>query len=136
MDTDHLRALLAGERQEPIVVGAIHRPELVRTIGAPGLHAVLLSADTIVKQRLQHPDIDVDDYRTAPYALRYGLVLWLPEWPRQLTFCFNDHDGRRYRLFVKSTLRGDGLFVTSLHRTKPRQTKALLKRGTILRAHA
>lgn len=136
MDIDHLRALLAGEREEPVVVGAVHHPALVRAIGAPGVHAVLLSPDTIVKQRQQHPDIDIDDYCVAPDVLRFGLVLHLPAWPRQLTFCYQHHTGWRYRLFVKSTMRGDELWVTSLHRTRQRQTKALLNRGRILRHHA
>lgn len=136
MDIDHLRALLSGERQEPIVVGAIHRSELVRLIGAPGRHAVLLSTATLVKQAERHPDIGFDDYCAMPNALRFGLALYLPEWPRQLTFCYEEHTGRRYRLFVKSTLRGDELYVTSLHRSSPRQTKALLARGRIIRKHA
>ena len=136
MDIDHLRALLSGERREPIVVGAIHRPDLVRMIGAPEIYAVLLSRETIVKQHRQHPDIGLDEYSIAPNVLRFGLVLWLPEWPRQLTFCYEEHSGLRYRLFVKSTTRGHQLYITSFHRTRPRQTRALLARAKILRNHA
>ena len=104
MNIDHLRALLSGERQEPVVVGHIYDPALVRVIRAARTHAVVLSRDNVVKQANKHPDIGFEQYRLLPYVLRYGMVA--QEWAEQLIFCWHDHDGRSYRLMVKGTIRG------------------------------
>jgi len=135
MDIEHLRALLSGERQEPMVIGALHTTAHSRAIGA-NTHAVLLSRETIVKQETRHPDIGFDDYRLIPYAIRFGLVLHEATRPRHLMFVFDDPWGRRDRVMVRSTTNGNEIFVTSCHRTKQRQTKALLARGRSLRRHA
>jgi hypothetical protein len=133
MNIDHLRALLSGERQEPVVVGHIYDPALVRVIRAARSHAVLLSHYTIVKQADRHPDVRFERYSLLPYVLRYGMVA--QEWAEQLFFCWHDHDGRSYRLMVKGTIRGE-LFVDSFHRLKEGQIKAILARSTLLRPHA
>jgi len=133
MDIDHLRALLAGEREEPVVVGAIHEPGLVRVVRAANTHAVLLSRATVVKQADRHPDIGFEQYRLLPYVLRYGVVA--QEWGDHLIFSWVDHDERRYRLMIISTTRGD-LYVTSFHRLAAKQIKAVLERGLLLRRHA
>ena len=134
MDIDHLRALLSGERVEPIAVAAIHNPALAEVIGAADRHAVLLSRDTIVKEKVRHPDIDFEQYCVLPDVVRFGLVV--QEYSQQLVFCYEHHSGRRYRAMVKATLAGHELYVTSFHRMRDRQTKAILKRGLILRRHA
>jgi hypothetical protein len=133
MDIDHLRALLTGERQEPVVVGAIYDPALVRVIRAVNTHAVLLSRDTIVKQQIRHPDIGFEEYCLLPYVLRYGMVS--QEWSEQLIFSWNDHTEKRYRLMIKATAKCE-LFATSFHRLAVRQTRSILNRGMLLRRHA
>jgi hypothetical protein len=134
MDIDHLRALLSGERQEPVIVGHIYDPALSRVIRAVNTHAVLLSRDTVVKQAKRHPDIGIEQYALLPYVLRYGMVA--QEWAEQLIFCWDDHDGRRYRLMVKGTVRKE-IFVTSFHRLAEKQTKRIIDRGAmLLRRHA
>lgn len=122
-----------GEREEPVVVGAIHNPQLAGAFGAQ-THAVLLSASTLVKQKERHTGLELWEYEILPDILRFGLVI--QEFPRQLAFCYQHHTGRRYRLTIKSTEDGAQVFVTSLHRTQPRQTRALLRRGLVLRHHA
>ena len=133
MNIDHLRALLSGERQEPVVVGHIYDPALCRVIRAARTYAVLLSRDTIVKQARRHPDVGFERYCLLPYVLRYGMVA--QEWAEQLIFCWRDHDERGYRLMVKGTIRGE-IFVESFHRLADKQTKAILARADFLRKHA
>jgi hypothetical protein len=133
MNIDHLRALLSGERQEPVVIGHIYDPALVRVIRAARTHAVLLSRDNLVKQGLRHSDIGFEQYRLLPYVLRYGMVA--QERSEQLVFCWHDHDGQSYRLMIKGTIRGE-IFVESFHRLKQHQIKAVLARADILRKHA
>lgn len=118
MNIDHLRALLSGERQEPVVVGHIYDPALVRVIRAARTHAVVLSRDNIVKQERTHPDIRFEQYLLLPYVLRYGMVA--QEWAEQLIFCWHDHDERAYRLMIKGTIRGE-IFAESFHRLKEHQ---------------
>jgi hypothetical protein len=133
MNIDHLRALLSGERQEPVVVGHIYDPALMSVIGVAKTHEVLLSPETVVKQRRQNPDIGLEEYYILPDAIRYGMVA--QEYAEQLLFCYDHHTGRRFLVVVETTLEGK-LFVVSFHRTRPRQTKAILDRASLLRKHA
>ena len=133
MNLDHLRALLLGDRQEPVVVGHIYDPALVQVVRAANTHAVLLSQATVVKQAKRHPDIGFEEYCIMPDVLRFGMVA--QEHAEQLIFCYEHHTEHRFRLVVKGTILGE-LFMTSFHRTAPRQTRAILDRADILRRHA
>jgi hypothetical protein len=95
--------------------------------------SVLLSWETVVKQNAKHPDIGVEDYCLIPEIVRSGMVA--QEHANQLIFCYHHRSGRRFRLTINTTIIGE-IFVTSFHRTSPRQTKAILARATLLRRHA
>jgi hypothetical protein len=132
MNIDHLRALLSLERQEPVVLCYLDDPALAGFVGA-STRPVLLSWETVVKQKQRHPDISFDEYRIVPNVVRCGMAA--QERPNELVFCYDHSPEHRYRLMIKVTFPGE-LFVTSFHRTKPRQTRAILARATLLRRHA
>jgi len=133
MNIDHLRALLSLERQEPVVLCHLTDPALAGFVGSMSAPPVLLSWETVVKQRAKHPDVGLAEYCMIPDAVRLGLAV--EEHANQLIFCYHHPSGRRFRLTIKVTLIGE-LFVTSFHRTSPRQTKAILARASLLRKHA
>jgi hypothetical protein len=133
MNIDHLRALLSLQRQEPVVLCHLDDPALAGFVGAMSTRPVLLSWETVVKQKRKHPDIGFGEYRIVPDAVRLGLVA--QDRPNHLTFCYNAPSDRRYQLVIKATFAAE-LFVMSFHRTRPRQTKAILARATLLRKHA
>ena len=51
MNIDHLRALLSLEWAEPVVVRSLEDPALAAIVGAVQARAVLLTWDTVVKQK-------------------------------------------------------------------------------------
>jgi hypothetical protein len=61
MNIDHLRALLSLERQEPVVLCHLDDPALAGFVGAMSTRPVLLSWETVVKQKRQHPDIGLEE---------------------------------------------------------------------------
>ena len=132
MNIDHLRALLSLEQQEPVVLCYLDDPRVSGFVGG-STRPVLLSWDTVVKQKARHPDIGFEEYRIIPEVVRFGMVA--QERSRELIFCYNHPDGRRFRLTIKATFSGE-VFVTSFHRTKPHQTKAILARASLVRKHA
>src|SRR5580704_11167001 len=130
MNIDHLRALLSGERRKPIIVDHIFDPDLMAVIGDATLK-ILLSYETIVKQRRQNPDIGLEEYYLLPDAIRYGMAA--QEDSEQLIFSYNHHSNRRFLVIVERTSRGE-LFVISFHRTTPRQTQSILAGALVLRS--
>ncbi len=137
MNLADLRDLLYGERIMPLVVGIIFENHISAAIGVR-THEVLLSKDTVLKQHERHPDLEAEHYTILPFIIRHGLVIHEKKGRRSLAICYEPaplYPGGRFMVALKSPVHGREIFVTSLHRTKPRQTQALLKRGNILRNH-
>jgi hypothetical protein len=137
MNLSDLRDLLYGRRITPLVVGVIFEERISAAIGAR-THEVLLSKDTVLKQHKRHPDLGPEHYAMLPFIIRHGLVIHEKENPRHAAICYEPvplTPGGRFMVALKSPADGKSIYVTSLHRTRPRQTNSLLKRGNILRNH-
>ena len=133
MNIDDLSRLLSGESLPPIQVGVIYEARLCQAIHAT-THTVLLSKETVVKQKKEHPDLKNEDYWVIPDAIHHGLVIHERARPACLTICYNRREGERYMVALKGTNSG-AIFVTSFHKMRPRQTRSFLKRGNMLRQH-
>ena len=133
MNTDDLSRLLSGANLSPIQVGVIHEVRLCQAIHAT-THAVLLSKETVVKQKKEHSDLTLEHYRLIPDAIRHGLVIHERARPDCLTICYNRREGERYVVALKGASSG-AIFVTSFHKMRPRQIRSFLKRGDKLRLH-
>lgn len=98
---------------------------------------VLLSRFTIVKQIDRHPDIRTEQYALLGAAIVRGMAVRDRDKPHTAQICFQHptDERRRYRLFIKRTADRRRIFVDSFHRTSPGQTKAVLKRGILIRPH-
>jgi hypothetical protein len=132
MNIDHLRALLSLERAEPVVVCSLEDPTLAAIVGALHTRAVLLTWETVVKQDRRHPDIGIEEYCLIPEIARTGMAM---RQGNHLVFSYQHSSGRRFCLVIKATFGGGELLVSSLCRTKPRRTKAVLARSSLLRKH-
>lgn len=133
MGIHNLARLLSGENLLPIQVGVIYEVGIARAIGAT-THKVLLSKETVSKQKIEHPDLQDEDYSILPDAIRYGLVIQERVRPECLTICYNRREGERYMVALKGA-RSGAIFVTSFHKMRPRQIRSFLKRGDTLRNH-
>jgi hypothetical protein len=92
-------------------------------------NAVMLSADTLAKQRANHPELTPDEYRLIPDVVDRGQVI--DRGDNKLVF-FHMAD-RLYKLSLKVTGNRDGLFVTTFYRTNPREFERDLRKGVIVR---
>ena len=107
---------------------------MASTIGAQ-TQFVYLSSQTVHKQRQHHPSLSVIDYLTLPTHISNGLVLLESSKLKRLHICFERSDGDRYLATLKATLDGRRMYVVRFHGSRPRQTKSLIGRSTILRPH-
>ena len=119
----HIRICLIGQ-------------DLAAAMGAKTCQ-VFLSKDTLMKQLDKHPDIRTRHYAWLPEIIRDGMVIQEHRRRDRLSICYEhpSDPGKRFRTVIKSTVNGAEVYVSSFHRTKPGQTRALLGRGRMLRAH-
>lgn len=79
---------------------------------------VMLSEETAGKQKLSHPELYADEYRFVQGAIDRGEQI--KDGERNLVF-IHEEDG--YVCVVKSTVTGDGVFVTSFRRLSQAEAK-------------
>lgn len=94
MNFNHFRGLYDGLRIDPVIVCNIERP-LADVLGARATR-VFLSPETLEKQKVRHPDLELEDYRVLRPAILVGEV-------RQ------DGEGRAVVLYVDRYLLGYGV---------------------------
>jgi uncharacterized protein with gpF-like domain len=80
---------------------------------------VMLSADTVEKQRKAHPELSVNEYKLVAQAVAKGRAI--KDGPRSLVYVFTDAKG--YVTVVQSTQSGLGLFLKSFRRLSSDQAK-------------
>jgi len=82
----------------------------------------------------KHPELTDYDFLQLPYILAHGL--WIAERGQptcRLVSSPIPNSDQRYKAVVKKARIGPDLWLKSFHRTRPRATRSLLKRGSILR---
>jgi hypothetical protein len=136
MNLGSLQDLLRDSKQRVTTVCVIEEP-VAKAMQAKTV-AVFLSYVTLVKQCVKHPDIRAVDYSLLSDAITQGMVVLDKSKHRSVQICYQHpaFEDKRYRVFLKTTGTGDEIYVESLHRTRPRQTKSVLKRGKLLRNHS
>ena len=123
--------LLAGDITRSIHVCDIE-PELAAAINAITT-TVLLSPDTVKKQRLCHPELNLEHYRLIPEIIQYGLVL--RDSPQSITFYEDDrpHFGNLWQVSVKVTQDRNELYMSTFHPLEVKQILKAHRKGTLLR---
>lgn len=92
-------------------------------------NTVLLSAETLTKQRRNHPELTDNEYRLLPDLINKGAVI---EQDKQRVVFFR-RDGRLYKAVVKTTKSGDEIYMVSFHRADARDFDREVNRGSLLR---
>ena len=101
---------------------------------------VYLSRDSLDHINTKHFKITDYDLLAAPFVLKYGLFLRevKDKKPDQETYLAS-HVGvycpKRMGLSLKVAKPDREVYMTSFYRVKPRQMKAWLKRGEIIKPH-
>lgn len=129
-ELSRLHELIAG-RHDPLVVGPL--PLVAVDYLKAKVPLVYLSRYSIQHILEEHPDVSLFDLLRAPIVLRDGLLIG----DRNCvvaSYCVSE-ENIRYKAVVKCAGGGCDLWLTTFHRTAPRQTKSLLKRGKVLRLH-
>jgi hypothetical protein len=130
-DEEGLTALLRQRRRFPAFVGHIPA-SAAQVIGATHT-AVLLSWDTMEKQRRNHRDLKHDEYHLIPWLLADSLILLDSKNSLVMAGQLPEKSDYFYRLAVKTTWLYHDWYVVSFHRMRPRDFKSIKKRGTIMR---
>ena len=73
---------------------------------------------------------------TMSYGLRHGLMIGDASKPNCLIINYiSPNSSVRFKIAIKSANNFTELWISTMHRLRPRQTMALLKRGVIVRTH-
>ena len=97
-----------------VLPAGVLRPADAAAIGSEA-RVVALSADTIAKQTVNHPELSIGAYVRAAQAL-LGEPIRLRQDARHLLVLWRDDAGRWWRQAIKTTESGTEIYVVSLHR--------------------
>jgi hypothetical protein len=98
---------------------------------------VYLSLDSYKHIQKKHFDVSDYDLLMMPMAIQYGLLVSDYKKPN-IIMCsyFDPNIGKRYIISVKIAANKTEIWALSMYRSRQRQTRALLKKGEILKAHS
>lgn len=96
---------------------------------------VYLSRESLAHIRKEHPNDIISDFLILPDAIAKGMILRDMSRPNHLVVCYEKAEGVRYVAVLKATLRGDAIYVQTFHRGRRRQTRSLMRRARLIRAH-
>jgi hypothetical protein len=125
---------LRSRQRDPIRVGEL--PFVVAEKVELRHHGVYLSLESY--QHILNAHGDIDDYKLLllPQIIKHGLVVQENAKRNVLVVSYLDQgSGLRYVAALKIAQSNTEVWVSSLYRSKRRQTLRILKRGTILKNH-
>lgn len=107
-------------------------PSWIATAIGARVQQVVFSAESMKKNKREHPDLQVGEYALLPRlngASRHAIVIQ----DQDHACVVIQEQGRRYLVAIKATQTGGAAFVTSFHRLDdPKELGRKLKRGRIL----
>jgi hypothetical protein len=125
---------LRSRQRNPIRVGELPF-EVATKLGLLN-HGVYLSRQSY--QHIINAHGDIDDYKLLllPQILKQGLIVQEDAKQNVLVISYLDQSsGLRYVTALKIAQSNTEVWISSMYRAKRRQTKRILKRGTILKNH-
>ncbi len=90
---------------------------------------VVISGETLKKQRTRHPDLSIEEYQIIPDMIANGLVVQEAD----QTLVFFRSGGKLYRSVVKRIKGGNELVMTTFHRSTQRQLTKERQSGKVIR---
>ena len=124
--TGWFRQPTAGSR---FVVAALDE-DLKRRLGAKQ-KAVLLSDETLAKQKKHHPELTLVEYRLLPKTINAGMVIKEPG--RRLVFFESKSMGKLYMAVMKTTENSNENYLTSFRQTTDKDMQRKKRQGRIVR---
>jgi len=134
MNFEHFLGPYNDERIDSLILGHV-APEVAEALGAK-VRRVLLSIDTVRKQRLRHPELEPDHYRSLKPALQLGE--YRQDSQRSAVVLFIDTKLHDYgmRACVKATANGRELYLVSFCFLRKRTYARELRKGfPVIRPH-
>ena len=96
---------------------------------------VFLSRSSLAHINQSHPDISDFDLLLLPTLIKSGLLVQENAKPAYISACYQA-DGKRFCAVMKVSVRTRfDIWLVSMRRMRPRQTRAILKRGRVIRMH-
>jgi hypothetical protein len=132
LELSRLHNLRCGPALASVQIGEI--PEIVAKSLTTEFRSVNLSREKYEEILRKHSDLRDNDFLQLPYILKHGL--WIEEAGQincRLVSSPIPSSDQRYKVVVKKSKSSPDLWLKSFHRTRPRATRALLKRGPIIR---
>ena len=91
--------------------------------------AVLLSDETLAKQKVSHPDLAVEEYQLLPEIFHKGRVIR----ENEHNIHFHAIRGRLYKAVVKITQKRHENYLTTSHRARKKQVERETRGGLLIR---
>ena len=102
--------------------------DLKRRLGAKQ-KAVLLSDETIVKQRRHHPELALDEYRLIPEVVQKGKVIR----EKDAKLYFFQRQGHLYMTTIKATEDKAENYLVTFFRVRPGYMRRKQREGKLIR---
>ena len=124
--TDWFRQPLAGSR---FVIAALDE-DLKRRLGAKQ-KAVLLSDETLAKQKQHHLELTLMEYRLLPKMVNTGMVIKEPG--QRLVLFESKSTGKLYMAVIKTTESSHENYLTSFRHTTDKDMQRKERQGRVVR---
>ena len=122
--TDWFQQPAAGSR---FVIAALDE-DLQRRLHAQQ-KAVLLSDETLAKQKQHHPELALNEYRLIPEIVRKGRVIR----EKDARLYFFQRQGHLYMATVKATADKAENYLVTFFRVRPEHMRRKQRRGELIR---
>lgn len=130
MDIDELASLFNGTRENPVWICNIE--QRLAGILESKTRSIWLSAETMKKQKLEHPELVFEDYLQLPHLILHGLAYCNRS--AQIRFIIQPRERERGLMSViKRTKHGDEIFVVSFHYLRIRKFMSWASKPIIVR---
>ncbi len=126
MDISYLLDLKDGRISELLM--CTFPPITVSLLGLQTPYVFLKTAE--LHHLLRHVDLTL--VRNLPVMISNGQIAREHHRPKSF-IAISDHNGNSYKIAMKVASGGHEVWVSTMHRTKPKQCAAILKRADIIR---
>lgn len=100
------------------------------------IHTVSIHIDKYILHKILMKGVSISDVANMQNYLDVGLTILEKNRPNSFILSVqNTNQTSRYKAAFKVAQHGHEIWVSSFHETRPRQTKALIARGYIIRKH-
>ena len=92
---------------------------------------VLLSDETLAKQKQHHPELTLAEYRLLPKMINTGMVIKEPD--QRLVFFESKSTEKLYMAVIKTTENGAENYLTSFRQTTDKDMRRKERQGRVIR---